>query len=358
MIIKDKNLYYIGGVVRDEILNKPSFDIDFCYEGNAIEFAQGLNITKTNPDFGTVRIKIDDTEIDIASTRTESYPKAGHLPVVEKIGCTLKEDLSRRDFTINALAKNTVTGEITDYFNGLEDIKNKKIRILHKNSFIDDPSRIIRGLKFSVRFDFDLDTETKKLQDEYLKNINYDLSFHRLKKELKETFNLNKEEAFEKFINQNIYKLLGPNQTVPKIKTSIEALVNKYNPENIWLVYLGLFDLSNFELTSDEKEIITNYDKIKNFTPQNDVDIYNTFKKVPLESILLYALNTDSNIAKKYLDILQNYEISTTGADLQKLGVKSGPLYKEILSFIQAEKINNPKITAKDEIELIKGRYL
>ena len=197
MQIKDKNLYYIGGVVRDEILGIDSLDIDYCYEGNAVDFAQGLNIIKTNPDFGTVRVKTGSEEIDIASTRTETYPKVGHLPVIEKIGCSLSEDLSRRDFTINAMAKNTLSGEIIDLFGGLNDIRDKQIRVLHDRSFIEDPSRIIRALKFAVRFKFELEENTKKLQDEYLENINYDLSFHRLKKELKETFNLNKKEAIE-----------------------------------------------------------------------------------------------------------------------------------------------------------------
>ena len=262
MLIKDKNLYYVGGFVRDEILGIKNFDIDYCYEGDAISFAKEFNVIKTNPDFGTVRVVIDNNEIDIASTRTEVYPNSGHLPVVEKIGCSLREDLRRRDFTINALAKNTVTGEIKDYFNGLSDIENKKLRVLHDKSFIDDPTRIIRGLKFSVRLGFKLDELTKKLQEEYLENINYDISYHRLKKELKETFNLNKKEAYDIFIEQNIYKLLGKEQSVVKINNSIDKLISQIKPEHAWLVYLGEFNLSNFELTSEEKDIIKYFDLV------------------------------------------------------------------------------------------------
>ena len=116
MKLKDKNLYYVGGIVRDEILGIKNFDTDYCYEGNAIEFAQnlGLNIVKENPNFGTVRVLLNDEEIDIASTRTEIYPKVGHLPKVKNIGCSLYEDLKRRDFTINAMAKRTTDGEIVD----------------------------------------------------------------------------------------------------------------------------------------------------------------------------------------------------------------------------------------------------
>ena len=296
--IKDKNLYYIGGVVRDEILGIPSFDVDFCYEGNAIEFSKNFNVIKTNPDFGTVRIIFDNQEIDIASTRTETYPKHGHLPIVNNIGCSLKEDLSRRDFTINAMAKNTVTGKIVDYFNGLNDIKNKQLKVLHDKSFIEDPSRILRALKFAIRFNFELDDKTRKLQDEYLNNINYDMSYHRIKKELKETFNLNSDQAYNRFIEQNIYRLLRENSAKPCINTSIEDLINKYKPENIWLVYAGLFDLSNFELTSEEKNIIDSYNKIKNQTYNTDIEIYNAFKSLPIETILTSSKSLTSFVVR------------------------------------------------------------
>jgi tRNA nucleotidyltransferase (CCA-adding enzyme) len=301
--IKDKNLYYVGGVVRDEILGVPSFDVDLCYEGNAIEFARskGFEIIRENPVFGTVRVLIDSEEVDIASTRTESYPKKGHLPLVDKIGCSLNEDLSRRDFTINALAKNTVTGEIVDYFNGLDDLKNKKLRILHENSFIDDPTRIIRGLKFAVRFGFDLDEVTKGRQEDYLSNINYDMCYHRIKKELKETFNLNSQLAYEKFYAEGIYKLLGNSQKTEKTLSLIEALVSKYSPEYVWLVYLGAFDLSNLDLTKEENGIILAYQNIKNIVPQSDFEIYKLFKDLPLESLLLYAIYSNHDVVIKYI---------------------------------------------------------
>ena len=198
-------LFYIGGVVRDKLLGLESFDIDITYVGNAIEYCSKFGeVIQENPDFGTVRVNVKGKEVDFASTRSEKYPKKGHLPVVDKIGCSLKEDVMRRDFTINALAKSVTTGEIIDYTGGLEDLKNKKLRVLHDNSFIDDPTRIIRGLKFSVRFGFELEEHTKKLQKEYLSNINYDMSYKRVKKELIETFNLNSQNAFDKFINEKI----------------------------------------------------------------------------------------------------------------------------------------------------------
>ena len=282
-MLKDKNLYYIGGVVRDEILNVPSFDTDYCYEGNAIEFAQnkGLNIIKTNPDFGTVRVLTDKGEIDIASTRTETYPRKGHLPKVENIGCELEKDLIRRDFTINALAKRTTDGELIDYFNGIKDIKNKTLRVLHKNSFIDDPTRIIRGLKFSVRFGFELSEETRRLQEEYLSNINYDMSYHRVKKELKETFSLNNPEVFDKFTEQGIYKLLGADVVQSKISgESIKEGIEDFKTENLWLIYLSpyLKESTQLPMSRAEKRILSWVERLKtekagNNTPNESIII-------------------------------------------------------------------------------------
>ncbi len=284
--LKDKNLYYVGGVVRDEILGTESFDTDYCFEGNAIEYAQenfAENIIKINPNFGTVRLSIDGKGIDIASTREETYPQKGHLPCVKNIGCALEKDLKRRDFTINSMAKNTLTGEIIDPFNGQNDIEKKLIRVLHNDSFIDDPTRIIRGLKFSVRFNFGLENGTKVLQDKYLTNINYDMSYHRLKKEIVETFNLNNGMAFDKFIEQNIYKLLGEKQNIPLIKGNVieNAIKNtKFTP---WIIYMTFFNLENLPLTKKEKQILEwadrlNSQKATNNTPKESTLINELIK--------------------------------------------------------------------------------
>ncbi len=361
MQIRDKNLYYVGGIVRDEILGAKSFDTDFCYEGNAIEFARAneLNVVKENPDFGTVRVLSDEGEIDIASTRTETYPKVGHLPVIDKIGCSLMEDLKRRDFTINAMAKNTLTSEIADYFGGLQDIKDKKLRVLHEKSFIDDPSRIIRGLKFAVRFGFELDEYTKKLQEEYLNNINYDMSYHRLKKELKETFSLNNLIAYQLFIEQGIYKLLGENCSAPDVIINPAEVINSVpNLKCPYMVYLGLFNLSNFELNKEELDIINNYNNIKKSKPLTDVEIYKLFKNIPLESVVLYAITVDYDTAMEYLSKLAKIKIEINGYDLKQLGIPQGKIYKEIFDSILKEKIANPDWNKNDEIEFVKKHYL
>ena len=357
--IQDKNLFFIGGVVRDELLGKESFDIDLTYQGDAIEFAKTIDsaeIIQINEPFGTVRIKLNNKEIDIASTRNEIYPQKGHLPEINSIGCSLKDDILRRDFTINALAKSTLNGEIIDYTCGLEDIKNKTLRILHDESFIDDPTRIVRGLKFAIRFGFELDEHTKKLQDNYLENINYDMSFKRLKKELIETFNLNSTEAFNRFIEQGIYKLIAPqNFELPKI--NLEQLINKYSPENIWIIYIGLLpDVSNLPLTKTEKTIVEDYKKLCQTNLNSNFEIYKAFNDVDLESILMFATQ-NYDIVIHYLENLRDINLEITGKDLQNLSIYPSPKYQECFDYILTHKLENPELDKAQEIQLAKNFF-
>lgn len=362
--LKYKNLFYIGGIVRDELLGKKSFDIDLTFQGNAIDFAKTIpnaEIIQINEPFGTVKIKLDGEEIDIASTRSETYPQKGHLPQVNKIGCSLKEDIMRRDFTINALAKSTFNGEIIDYTNGLEDIKTKTLRVLHDNSFIDDPTRIVRGLKFAIRFDFELDPHTKKLQDDYLKNINYDMSYKRLKKELIETFSLNSQIAFKKFINDGIYKLIGEQEfKLPKV--NLEQLITQYNPACPWIIYVGLLpNIENLPLTKVEKKIVDDYKKIKNILNQvqNDIStyqIYKVFERVNLESIIMYA-TIDRNTVEIYLNKLRHIKLAISGKDLQELGITPSAKYQECFDFVLKQKLSMPEMTKSQELEFAKEYF-
>nr|QGT49658.1 hypothetical protein Melaina855_0450 [uncultured Candidatus Melainabacteria bacterium] len=357
--LQDKNLYYIGGVVRDELLGKECFDIDLIYQGNAIEFTKELpnaEILQINEPFGTVKIKFEDKEIDIASTRCETYPQKGHLPEVNNIGCSLKDDILRRDFTINALAKSTITGEIIDFTNGLQDLKNKTLRVLHDKSFIDDPTRILRGLKFSVRFGFELDSQTKELQDKYLKSINYDISYKRLKKELVETFNLNSWTAFEKFINDGIYKLITPQEFIlPEI--NLEELIKQYKPACPWIIYIGLLpDISSLPLTKTEQKIVDDYKKLNQEKFDSDYEIYKVFERINLESILMFA-TINSEIVTRYLNTLQYIKPVISGKDLQNIGIPPSKKYTEIFDYILREKLKNPALDKTQEIELAKNFY-
>lgn len=361
-------LYLIGGLVRDLLLNEKSLDIDITVAGDAVEFAHILEkelnaeILSIHKSFGTVKVKIDGEKIDFASTRSESYPRAGHLPVVTKIGCSLNEDVLRRDFTINSLAMSLNKenfADLIDYVNGYSDLNAGIIKILHNKSFIDDPTRIIRALKYSSRLGFDLDNETLNLQNEYLKNINYDMCYKRVKNEIKKTFDKCNPEAFNKFISQGIYKLITSNQN-NALNSKAFDLINTNHPKHPWLIYLGtiaVFEDDNFldklELTKNEKNIILDAKKLISSKLNNDFLIYKAFSTLKIESLLLLAILGKEKEVIHYLSNLSKIKITTNGSDLIKLGFNPSKKFSLAFDYLLKKKIQTPKITKQEELEII-----
>jgi tRNA nucleotidyltransferase (CCA-adding enzyme) len=168
---KNLPLYLVGGIVRDLLLGQTDFnrDLDLVVEGDAVRLA-GEFAEKTGGKlsahlmFNTAKIVLDKWTIDMAMARTETYAKPGALPVVTP--GTLKTDLFRRDFTVNAMAIGLSPdnyGELIDLYGGLNDLKSKFIRILHENSFTDDATRIWRAIRYEQRLGFQIEPETLKL---------------------------------------------------------------------------------------------------------------------------------------------------------------------------------------------------
>jgi tRNA nucleotidyltransferase (CCA-adding enzyme) len=163
-------LYLVGGVVRDLLLKRSNWDLDLTVEGDGLSFARqvtnrygaGLVLFER---FSTARLVFPDgLKVDIASTRRESYADPAALPDV--VTASLEEDLFRRDFTINAMAIQLNLahwGELRDPFGGQQDLRNKTLRVLHDRSFVDDPTRIFRAIRFAERFGFRIEPNTGRL---------------------------------------------------------------------------------------------------------------------------------------------------------------------------------------------------
>ncbi|MFC1966600.1 CCA tRNA nucleotidyltransferase, partial [Chloroflexota bacterium] len=194
---QEQGLYLVGGVVRDLLLGRTNLDLDMVVGGNAIELAQRLAGTTrgkliTHPRFNTAKLRWDTWSVDFATARSETYEKPGALPKV-KPG-SLASDLFRRDFTINAMAielSHGRYGQLIDRHGGMDDLKHKLIRILHERSFIDDATRIWRGLRYEQRLDFQLEANTLKLLKRdlpMLDTISGDRIRHELELVLREEF--------------------------------------------------------------------------------------------------------------------------------------------------------------------------
>ncbi len=162
--------HVVGGFVRDMLLGRENLDIDVVVEGDGIAFGEraaatlGARVT-AHRRFGTAVLVLSrDFRIDIASSRSEYYTRPGALPTVER--STLRQDLLRRDFTINAMAAcvdASCFGAIADPFGGLGDLKDGTIRVLHALSFVEDPTRVLRAARFEVRYGFALDEHSEAL---------------------------------------------------------------------------------------------------------------------------------------------------------------------------------------------------
>jgi tRNA nucleotidyltransferase (CCA-adding enzyme) len=157
-------VYLVGGAVRDLLLGRDRADIDLVVEGDAAALAGRLGADVVSHErFGTAKVKLDGHEVDIAGARSESYPRPGALPVVEP-RAKLAADLWRRDFTINAMAI-PLQGEprLIDPHGGQADLAKGQLRVLHDNSFIDDPTRAIRAARYAARFGLALERRTEEL---------------------------------------------------------------------------------------------------------------------------------------------------------------------------------------------------
>jgi len=157
-------IYLVGGAVRDLLLGRGRADIDLVVEGDAAALAERLGAEVTSHErFGTAKVELNGHEVDIAGARSESYPRPGALPVVVG-GADLADDLRRRDFTINAMAI-PLRGEprLIDPHGGEADMAVKQLRVLHDDSFVDDPTRALRAARYASRFGFELEQRTAGL---------------------------------------------------------------------------------------------------------------------------------------------------------------------------------------------------
>ena len=162
-------LYLVGGAVRDLLLDEPSFDIDLAVEGDGVAFAERLAAAlhgrmHAHPKFHTAVVLAGDLRVDVASARTEHYEYPAALPTVEH--SSIRQDLHRRDFTINAMAVSLLTAEfglLVDPYGGAADLRRGVVRVLHNLSFIEDPTRMFRAIRYENRYGFEIDGHTRQL---------------------------------------------------------------------------------------------------------------------------------------------------------------------------------------------------
>lgn len=388
--------YLVGGSVRDLLLGQENLDIDIVIEGDGILFARefggklGAKV-RTHERFGTAQVFSDLLKIDVATARTEYYESPAALPKVEM--SSIKKDLYRRDFTINTLAVKLNpkdSGLLIDFFGGQRDLREKTIRVLHNLSFIEDPTRAFRAIRFSERFGFKLSKHTENLIKSALRMNLFDrLSGSRLYEELLLTFNETEPvNAIRRLSGYNLLKVIHSNLTFDaKLSSRLQSLHDtllwfnllflEEKPEKSILYLMALL----FDLSESDREVVFTRLSIPSRIKEkigrgiraakdlmcrlpliDPAKIYRALCNFNIETVL-FAMAVIPEDSKKreisqYLLGLRKVKPFLKGSDLRKMGLMPGPFFSEILNTLLDERLRGNLKTREDEEEFIQRRYV
>lgn len=400
--LADKNnyrIYVVGGFVRDILLGYENYDVDLVIEENGIDFAREFArkykaAVVSHERFSTaIIIMPEGFKIDVATCRREFYEYPAALPKVE-LG-SIENDLLRRDFTINAMAVSLNKGSfgrLIDYSQGLRDLKEGKIRVLHNLSFVEDPTRIFRAVRFEQRFDFKIEPKTEHLIKTAVDEDMFEkIAGERLRDEIIPILSepdplkgiLRLKQLHElRFIHSHLKFTKTQQRTFTQIKKNLRwAGKNLTEPLEQWLVYfLCLIDsLSPVEakkvaarmvLSKKHTEIVVKYKRDtrkltnslaarKKIKPSR---LYKLLKPYSQEALLSFMAKSTSKALgkriKRYLRTLKDVELKTTGRDLIKLGYKPSPEFNKILNRLFYAKLDKGLKTKRDELSYLRENLL
>ena len=383
--------YVVGGIVRDLILNRRNLDLDILVEQDGVLFAQQM-ATAWNKrliqyaQFKTATVEVSlELNIDFATARSEQYPYPGALPVVQE--GSLEDDLFRRDFTINALAisiNHDSFGNLMDVFGGLKDIQNKQIRVMHDKSFVDDPTRMLRAVRFEQRLGFRLENHTEALfQKAVIQKAFFTLKppryFEELKKVLKEQDPLKSIRRLNQFkvlllldelLKMDLKFLSHLDGNIKKLKK--QSYAKEY--PNFWFLYfMGLLDgishlrqrqiCQKFQLTKEETATIMQsrgFDRTLAALGGSKIlrsDVYTVLGGLTESSVLYLWARAKSRLVQKRIEQFLKHDrhvrLKVTGNDLHRLGIPAGKRVGKVLKELLSEKINRRMKTKKAEMSFV-----
>lgn len=360
-------VYVVGGAVRDALLGHPSYDLDLVVEGDVPAFAERLagrlgGRVQTHPAFGTAEILYEGGEIDVATARAETYPEPAALPQVRP--ATLDDDLARRDFTINAIAaslRREDFGRLVDPHHGRADLAARTIRVLHGKSFVDDPTRIFRAIRYENRLGFRMDPETERLAREGMAGVSR-LSNERVREEL---VALLSEESIPHTLAR-LAELAGTNADVALVER-LDALRLELDPgAPLWRLRLTAIVRDHPSLVDRlalRREDQRAVEDAVALAPQlegatDPVEIARIAGRSP-EAALLALAERDSAELRDWFTRLRNIRLDISGVDLAELGLPESPRVGEVLEELRRRKLRGELDGRESELaaarELIHG---
>lgn len=393
------SVFGVGGFVRDLLMRVENYDIDIVVEGDAIRLAEEFEKrfhcrVRTHKKFGTALILFSDgLKVDVATARLEVYDSPAALPTVER--GSIKADLYRRDFTINTLAirlNPNAFGELIDFFGGVKDIKEKAIRVLHNLSFVEDPTRVFRAIRFEQRLRFQIGKHTQNLMKNAVKaGIFGRLSGGRI---LSELILIWQEEdpvpAMKRMRDFNLFPFLHPRLTFDEEKIALFEQIHHilawfdllFLEERFdrWLTYFyGLVDsLSKDEvlevcerLAMNERQkrraidgkrqgdqaLLQIFSWVNAGREPKRSEIYTVLDPLATEVKLFMMAKTSQLATRRYISLyftqLKDMKPILRGADLIRMGVKPGPSIRKGLDDLLKARLDEQVITRQDELQYL-----
>lgn len=393
--------YVVGGFVRDLLLRIGNIDMDIVIEGDGIKFSRALGKelnakVVSHQKFRTAVVCLPDGfKVDVATARTEYYKHPAALPTVEM--SSIKSDLFRRDFTFNSLAlrlngKDAFT--LLDFFNGQRDLKDKVVRVLHNLSFIEDPSRAFRAVRFEQRLGFRIGRQTEAfikhaVKKKFIEKLSGARLYNELVLILKEPYPLNclrrmKELDLLQTIHPRVLRHKVDFDRIERVQEvfSLSRIVHLVQEcENGYVFLLAmLFTLDGREVSRAatrlslspkmRRRIRADLDHCKSrlklfkrkskFQPS---DIYNLLDDLSSEAVLLLMATSGSEkINKNILLYLTEYhesaQLALTGNDLIHMGIQPGPVFKTVFQTLRDARINGLIHSREEEVQLVQNRFL
>lgn len=375
--------FLVGGVVRDALLRRPNFDLDIVVEGQAIPLARQMAKAKgwairTHPRFGTAKLSWQDFSLDIVTARSETYAQPGALPTV-KTG-TIHDDLARRDFTINAMAVRLDAvsfGQILDPHGGRNDLDQKLIRVLHRGSFVDDPTRMLRAIRYEQRLDFRLHSDTEDLLRQNMDGVNT-VTGERLWHEMELTLaEPRPEKALQRAQELGILQRLYPAFACDEWVTNKFAQARELKEVTLSLsaVYLALlvyrFDeariedcINRFRMPGWAARTMRDLARIKEILPSMQMaefrrsELFGDLEGCNPEAIAATAVASDSPVIRNrlwlYLADLRFISPLLNGDDLHRLGVKPGREVGRVLRTLLEARLDQKVATREEEETMVR----
>ena len=368
-----EGVYLVGGAVRDLLMDEPSFDVDIAVEGDGIAFGRALaralgGRVVPHDKFGTAIVVHDGGRVDVATARTEFYDYPGALPAVEQ--ASIRQDLYRRDFTINALAvslKGEDFGRLVDFFGGLRDLEAGVLRVLHNLSFIDDPTRLFRAIRYENRYGFRMDAHTLGLARACVEmELVGELSSARLRDELQAL--LSEREVGDSLrrlgelrLDHAVHPHLAAGEEAVALVVELDALRERLAPETpAWRVRLAalarrltpdeLYDwFGRLKLRRRDADLIADAVTV---APRLRELAATTDEPAALRALaephdpdgVLFALAGAAEPARsrleRYFEELRAVHLEISGGDLAELGLTESPRVGAVLEEILRRKLN------------------